>query len=594
MPRLVTTLLILTSSAFAAAEERAKQATRTIEGRVVDVDGRLVTHGKVYFSVSDRSPFCTKEATAEIGPDGTYRIELKDYMFGGATVPASTARRFTVVATGFHAELGTVPAGGETTIDFRLTPAEWKTTIFRFVDLRNHPVVGAEVDLQIALDVAWETLKSDRDGICRVACPPDNSFRIAVRSQDYLPIEFGLPGRADDPAEVAIPMFDPIRGRVVDPDGRPLKGVKIGQLIAPNYRANVPDNQLPLVMYEMKGSEDTATSDDIGHFDLRPQIRLDNRSRDKSGTFRIFTEPLCFADSTLRNMAFLGVDLKDPLPDYEVVLKPARRVRIPLEHEVATASGMFEGSWDISALLGRGGPETSIRVMGGNVGPRQSDGEWLEAYWPEGRYRLTVYSGVGNRLLEETETIIEVPAGREPLVLPKLRLSAVPLMRLIGKPAPEIEARDLDSGKPIRLADFRGKVVVLDFWGYWCGPCIGAMPELMKIHDQYQGRPVVVLALHDQSVQTREAYEIKLENVRRNIWKGRDLPFRVAVDAPSPDVPKDDPGIAQGTTCSRYGIRGFPTTLVIGPDGVVAGSASPMTPGGLEALIDKVLPNASP
>ena len=66
---------------------------------------------------------------------------------------------------------------------------------------------------------------------------------------------------------------------------------------------------------------------------------------------------------------------------------------------------------------------------------------------------------------------------------------------MAGKPAPEIDATDLDTGKPVRLADFRGKVVVLDFWGYWCGPCTGSMPHLVALHRKFAGRPVAVVAL---------------------------------------------------------------------------------------------------
>ena len=67
---------------------------------------------------------------------------------------------------------------------------------------------------------------------------------------------------------------------------------------------------------------------------------------------------------------------------------------------------------------------------------------------------------------------------------------------------------------PVHLADFRGKVVVLDFWGYWCGPCNGAMPYLSDLHRRFEGRPVAVVGLHDQSVQSRPEYD------RRTAFRG--------------------------------------------------------------------------
>ncbi len=111
----------------------------------------------------------------------------------------------------------------------------------------------------------------------------------------------------------------------------------------------------------------------------------------------------------------------------------------------------------------------------------------------------------------------------------------------------------------------------------------------MNLHDRYRNRPVVVLALHDQSIQSREALDVKLEHAKRAVWKGRDLPFRVAFNASLPGVGEDDPGHGRGMTCRRYQINAFPTTLVIGPDGV----ANLHEPGRVEALIDAALAGAA-
>src|SRR5437773_2550179 len=58
----------------------------------------------------------------------------------------------------------------------------------------------------------------------------------------------------------------------------------------------------------------------------------------------------------------------------------------------------------------------------------------------------------------------------------------------------QTEMKTLD-GKPLKLSDYTGKVVVLDLWAQWCGPCRLEIPELVALHKDYQGRGVEVLGL---------------------------------------------------------------------------------------------------
>ena len=62
------------------------------------------------------------------------------------------------------------------------------------------------------------------------------------------------------------------------------------------------------------------------------------------------------------------------------------------------------------------------------------------------------------------------------------------------KPAPDFGLKDL-AGKMVNLADFKGKVVIINFWATWCGPCRAEIPSLIKLRDQYHGRGLEIIGI---------------------------------------------------------------------------------------------------
>ncbi|HLH29657.1 MAG TPA: redoxin domain-containing protein [Terriglobia bacterium] len=62
----------------------------------------------------------------------------------------------------------------------------------------------------------------------------------------------------------------------------------------------------------------------------------------------------------------------------------------------------------------------------------------------------------------------------------------------VGQKAPDFSIKD-ESGKLVKLSDFRGKVVFLNFWGTWCQPCVEEMPEIQKLYGMFKDRKFQML-----------------------------------------------------------------------------------------------------
>jgi thiol-disulfide isomerase/thioredoxin len=113
------------------------------------------------------------------------------------------------------------------------------------------------------------------------------------------------------------------------------------------------------------------------------------------------------------------------------------------------------------------------------------------------------------------------------------------------RPAPEIEFTTL-SGEPASLADFHGKVVLLNLWATWCAPCVQEMPSLERLQAQLGGEAFAVLALSSDRGGAR-VVEPFLESLGLKQLR-----------------PYLDP---RSTATRMLGARGLPTTLLIDGEG---------------------------
>lgn len=123
----------------------------------------------------------------------------------------------------------------------------------------------------------------------------------------------------------------------------------------------------------------------------------------------------------------------------------------------------------------------------------------------------------------------------------------------VGAEAPNWTLTDA-AGKPHTLADYKGKVVVLDFWATWCQPCTMAMPGIQRLHEEFKGRGVEVFGVNCWESGDPAGYMERKEFTYGLLLKADEV-------------------------ANAYGVAGIPAFFVIGMDGKLLHRASGFGPG---------------
>ena len=150
-------------------------------------------------------------------------------------------------------------------------------------------------------------------------------------------------------------------------------------------------------------------------------------------------------------------------------------------------------------------------------------------------------------------------------MLEKQKAAKATQAALIGQPAPPIHFTWSDSGELKTLADLKGKVVVIDFWATWCGPCISSFPQVRELTAHYADSDVVVLGV--TSLQGRVSnLEAKPINTKDDPAKEIELTakFKTAKDMTWTVVISEE-----SVFNPAYGITGIPSVVIIDPAGTV-------------------------
>ena len=123
----------------------------------------------------------------------------------------------------------------------------------------------------------------------------------------------------------------------------------------------------------------------------------------------------------------------------------------------------------------------------------------------------------------------------------------IPVGANVGNRAPDFTLQDI-YGKEVSLSNFKGKIVIINFWATWCSPCVAEMPDFQEIYNTWPRDQLVILAIHVNQYLSAET--------AKNFVEGQQLKFPALLDT-------------AGTTASAYHIGAVPKTFFIDKYGIV-------------------------
>ena len=125
-------------------------------------------------------------------------------------------------------------------------------------------------------------------------------------------------------------------------------------------------------------------------------------------------------------------------------------------------------------------------------------------------------------------------------------------LQAAGIEAPDFTLKDIE-GNDLALSSLRGKYVILDFWGSWCGWCIKGMPKMKEYYQKYAGKfEILGVDCNDTEQKWKDA-------VKKN-----ELPWKHVYN-PRAKTEEEQ----ANNVCGKYGITGFPTKIIISPEGKI-------------------------
>jgi thiol-disulfide isomerase/thioredoxin len=366
-----------------------------------------------------------------------------------------------------------------------------------------------------------------------------------------------------------------VHGRVVDEAGKPVASASVASFWLGNGKRLHADGT-PLVFGKQ---EDMPTYwQHIG--EMEPVDSEHSAITDETGRFTFKLDEhkhlLLVMDRSRKHGALVSVPKGKEEQPLEVHLVPLIRVR----GAFTCADTGQTPHWAIADVWLPDDPDrpldnTRLVVCGSNEAR-------FELSLPPGKYNFDMY---GERSEKENENVrvqptptLELTADQQDVDLGTVRLAPYMLPRArvelakangvcfdyekhYGEPPPEwhvSEARDIR--KDAKISDFKGKWVLLTFWGLSCSVCLREeLPKLMKFYEDHKAQrdqfEIISICIdYDGELKTLADVDRALEPIVKNVWHGKTLPFPVMLDPTF-------------KTWETFGIDGLGTTILIDPEG---------------------------
>lgn len=139
----------------------------------------------------------------------------------------------------------------------------------------------------------------------------------------------------------------------------------------------------------------------------------------------------------------------------------------------------------------------------------------------------------------------------------------------IGKPAPDIDLPD-PSGKRLKLSDLKGKVVLLDFWASWCGPCRGENPNVVAVYNKYKDKGFTIFSVSLDGFDDRRTQGATPAQISEARQRGKEA-WVQAIKADNLTWPYHVSDLKHwgAAPAAIYGVQGIPRAFMINKEGLV-------------------------